>query len=70
MELKVMNMRSGEHLACATLDHCRVHFDTNYTPILYDVVPSQVYFDQVASFVLNPLYAEADLVLRPDMPPV
>jgi len=70
MELKVHNMRTGERLGCDVVNNCRVHYDTNFTPILYDTIPSQVYFDQVASFVVNPLYAEDPVVLKQDMLPI
>jgi len=46
MRFYVLNGEDMYDLECATLNNCRVIYDRNFTPLLLDVTPSNVYYGQ------------------------
>lgn len=53
------------------LSPCNIDYHVHYTPLLMETVPSQVYKDQKATFVINPVYATANTnYLNRDMDPI
>lgn len=69
-ELKIHNNADASTVECASSNKCRAQYRLRYTPILYDVSPSNVYYGQQLSFYLNPHSANYDFVLRDDADPV
>ena len=53
--VKVANTAEATDSLCPEdkQDKCEVYYNLRYTPLLYDVVPNQVFFDQDISLILN-----------------
>ena len=49
---------------------CKVQYRFRYTPLLFDISPSDVYHDQQLSLRINPLGANYESVIRADADPV
>jgi len=49
-------MADGAIVSCdeKALTPCTMSYSMRYTPLLHDVSPSNVYFEQLVSFILNP----------------
>jgi len=55
-------------LACTSASKCQVKYSSSYTARLYDVIPNQVYNDQKANFMINPVATK--YALNDDMEPI
>jgi hypothetical protein len=54
MRFYVLNGEDMYDLECAVPNNCRVIYERNYTPLLLDVTPSNVYYGQYVQFHINP----------------
>ena len=70
--VKVANTAEATDSLCPEKDQekCEVYYNLRYTPLLYDVVPNQVFFDQDISLILNSQRANNKAVITADMDPV
>ena len=70
--VKVANTAEATDSLCPLdkQDKCEVYYNLRYTPLLYDVVPNQVFFDQDISLILNSQRANNKAVITADMDPV
>ena len=66
------NTAEATDSSCPEADEtkCEVHYSLRYTPLLHDVVPNQVYWDQEINVILNAMRANKDAVISADMDPV
>jgi len=70
--VKVANTADATDSACPEGSEmkCTVQFSMRYTPLLVDVSPNQVYFDQQLSVILNPMAANNKAAITSEMDPV
>jgi len=55
MRFTMLNAEDSYELSCGgDINNCRVTYSRDYTPLLYDVTPSNVYFGQYVQFHVNP----------------
>ena len=65
-------MADGAIVSCdeKALTPCTMNYSMRYTPLLHDVSPSNVYFEQLVSFILNPQATNDNNVIGADYDPV
>jgi len=70
--VKVANTAEATDSSCPEeWEHkCEVYYNLRYTPMLHDVSPSNVYWDQEINFVLNAMLANNKNTISADMDPV
>ena len=49
---------------------CEVRYSLRYTPLLFDITPSNVYFDQEISILVNPMMANNKNTISSEYDPV
>ena len=66
MRIEVANTAEETDSSCHTdiAAKCEVHYSLRYTPILYDTVSNQVYWDQEINFVLNAIRANHNMQMN------
>jgi len=48
-------------MQCETEKNCFLHYDRNYTPLLLDTTPSNVYYGQMVQYNVNVKQAHATM---------
>ena len=54
-DLKIQNTADSTIVECSNPSLCRVNYRLRYTPLLQDVVPSNVFWDQQITLLVNPM---------------
>jgi len=67
-EIKVANTAEATNTACDEdkTGPCTVSFNLEYTPLLFDVTPNQVYWDQEIDVLVNPMKAQSAITAEMD----
>ena len=70
--LKIQNDADDSVIECVEGQEakCKVQYRFRYTPLLFDISPSNVYHDQQLSLRINPLGSNYDSVMKDDADPV
>ena len=71
-ELKVQNTADSTVVECnnGSEHKCKVNYRLRYTPLLQDILPSNVYHDQQLTLMINPMGTQYSTVIKEDAEPV
>ena len=66
--MKVANTAEATNTACpeGEEDKCTVSYNLEYTPLLFDISPNQVYWDQEIDVLVNPMKAQSAITSEMD----
>jgi hypothetical protein len=56
-DVTLTNAEDSFDVACATQNNCRMMYQRDYTPLLVDMTPSNVYYGQYVQYHVNPKFA-------------
>ncbi len=71
-QVKVQNDADNTLVPCRTgqTDKCKINYSKRYTPMLQDISPSNLYFDQEVTLYLNAMATNDEAVIKAGADPV